>query len=334
MTSTATTLGAKLSALKARWGDKVEIVSADKARFAYGLLGKIALVAFFALVILGACLLAVRKECVLPQDEYRYAEEIRTFTAPLFASSEGFEACHLDRLHFQLPEDSRIMGPALMAALMGLVGLVGTLTLAGRRKTFYAGADDARPYALYLRTFKSDLANASGVGDVRGEAETAAVAAFWPVGPSIALDNVDAAGVSNGAVRIKTDHAVWRDVVRDLGSDAAMYFMDASNVSLSLRDEIDYLFTENPDVGRKGVVFILGDVAARASVANFIAGVARNTGRSMDEIDPEAPPAVLFVDGETIRPVPCREKVARVKHLESVLKSDVAKAFFASLSRA
>lgn len=326
-------LAAKLADLSKQWGGRIAIVPPEKARLSFGLLGQAALFLAFGLILLGAVLLAVRKDCILPQDENRYSEAIRTFQAPLFASSERFEICRLDRLSFQLPEDSRIMGPALSAALLGLVGLIGTWRLAGRRKRFYAGLNDQRPYALYLRPFKADVANQTGMGDVRGEAETVAVAAFWPYGPSIALDNVDEAGVSNGAIRVKTDHAVWRGIVLDLGKDAALFFLDASSVTLSLRDEIDYVFRKDGSICPDGIVFVLGDKAERRSVGQFLVHLAAEAGLAAGAIDPENPPMLFYKTRTLLAFSPCKARTAQAQHLQRMLKSPDAQTFFAGLPK-
>jgi hypothetical protein len=329
MTSPAPLAG-KLADLSSHWGARIAVVPPEKARFSYGLLGQIGLFTVFAIVLASALLLAVRKDCILREDENRYAEAVRTFEAPLFASAANFERCRLDRLSIQM-DDQRIMGPAISAALLGLIGMIGTLRLASRRKRFYTGLNDQRPYALYLRPFKVDLAS-DGAGDVRGEAETAAVAAFWAHGPSIALDNVDEPGVANGAVRIKTDSAIWRDVVVDLGRDAAVVFLDATSVTVSLREEIDLVFAKDA-LTPNAVIFVLGDKDQRRAVADLLVKLGQQAGLASGAIDPDQPPVLFYRTRTMLASTPSAKRTAQAGDLDRLLKSPDAQTFFANLFR-
>lgn len=335
VTSTTPTLAQKLETMRAKWGDRIRIVEPANAQHGYGLgthIATLILATIVSLLVIGYGVASgMTKSCTnTTEDEF---SPMRIVQRPLFATPAPTQQCDVRDLTFNATDMDSVPAQVLFGIPIGLAGLVGTLALAGRRRKLYSAAAPASnpsgPYALYLRSFVADTASHSGLGNVRGEAETIAVEAFAPIGPSIALDNVSNAGVTGGALRIQTDHDIWRDVVKDLGRDAVMMWLDASHTTLSLRDEIGYFFDfENP-VCTRGALFILGDRKARLSHLDYIKALVEGNGGAFAPIDRSAPPIMLLMSGRDVTSIACSARNATASHLRDALRSKTAQKFLA-----
>ena len=333
MTSARPTLASKLEAMRARWGERIRIVEPSKARHGYGLGSHIAtliVASIISLLVIGYGVASgMTKSCVnTTEDAY---SPMRTVQRSLFATPAPTQQCDTSDLSFNATDMDNVPAQVVFGIPIGLAGLVGTLALAGRRRKLYSAAAPAAshpgPYALYLRSFVADTAAHSGLGNVRGEAETIAVEAFAPIGPSVALDNVSNAGVTGGALRIQTDHDIWRDVVKDLGRDAAMMWLDASHTTLSLRDEIGYFFDFANPVCTRGALFILGDKATRLSHLDYIRGLVETNGGTFSPFDRDAPPVLLLMAGRQVDNVACKARNAAAADLRKALATPQARIF-------
>ncbi len=328
-----TTLASKLEAMRARWGERIRIVEPAKAQHSYGLGSHIATLigaSIVSLLVIGYGVASgMTKSCInTTEDAY---SPMRTVQRQLFATPAPTQQCDTSDLSFNATDMDNVPAQVVFGIPIGLAGLIGTLTLAGRRRKLYsAAAPDAShpgPYALYLRSFIADTAAHSGLGNVRGEAETIAVEAFAPIGPSVALDNVSNAGVTGGALRIQTDHDIWRDVVKDLGRDAAMMWLDASHTTLSLRDEIGYFFDFANPVCTRGALFILGDKATRLSHLDYIKALVETNGGTFAPFDRNSPPVLLLMAGSEVTAIESNAQNATVTHLRKALASGPAQTF-------
>lgn len=334
---TRPTLSQKLDAMRSAWGGRIRIIDPADARHSHGLGAHIltlVIATIVSLLVIGYGVASgLSKDCInTTEDEY---SPMRTVQRPLFATPAPTQQCDTSALSFNANDMENIPAQVVFGIPIGLVGLVGTLALATRRRKLYASAatpaEAPGPYALYLRSFVADTSAHSGIGNVRGEAETIAVEAFAPIGPSIALDNVSNAGVSGGALRIQTDHDIWRDVVKDLGRDAAMMWLDASHTTLSLRDEIGYFFDFQNPVCTRGGLFILGDARTRLSHLDYIRGLIEKNGGTFAAFDRSAPPILLLMSGTNVTPVDCKARRATASHLRMALSSPTARSFLAEL---